>query len=146
MSENEKPENLRPKIEHVALSSASVQKINAWLEQASAKKKGVKISRKDFINWLIEKSPDNLSGGDLSALIDRFYDEAKFLRHLLREVNQAKADGKSETGFELVLKAKKHSDQKRESTEDPMEIDKDLENTGTPTKSSAAFQPAPDAD
>lgn len=107
MSENEKSESSRPKLEHVALSVESVQKINAWLEQASTKKKGVKISRKDFINWLIEKSPDNLSGGDLSALIDRFYDEAKFLRHLLREVNQAKAEGKSETGFELVVKTKK---------------------------------------
>ncbi|HEY8269951.1 MAG TPA: hypothetical protein VIG33_03625 [Pseudobdellovibrionaceae bacterium] len=113
MSENEKTESFRPKLEHVALSAASVQKINAWLEQASAKKKGVKISRKDFINWLIEKSPDNLSGSDLSALIDRFYDEAKFLRHLLREVNQAKAEGKPKTGFELVVKAKR-TDTKQE--------------------------------
>lgn len=116
MSENEKSESSRPKVEHVALSAASVHKINAWLEQASAKKKGVKISRKDFINWLIEKSPENLSGGDLSALIDRFYDEAKFLRHLLREVNQAKAEGKSEAGFELVVKTKK-SDSKRDVDE-----------------------------
>lgn len=107
MSENEKPESSRPKVEHVALSTESVQKINTWLEQASAKKKGVKISRKDFINWLIEKSPDNLSGGDLSVLIDRFYDEAKFLRQRLREVNQARAEGKTDTGFELVLKPKK---------------------------------------
>ena len=93
MSENEKSES-RKKIEHVALSKASIQKINTWLEQASAEKKGVKISRKDFINWLIEKSPDNLSGGDLSALIDRFYDEAKFLRHLLREVNRPRPRAK----------------------------------------------------
>lgn len=97
----------RKKVEHVALSEASIQKINGWLEQASTKKKGVKITRKNFINWLIEKSPDNLSGGDLSALVERFYDEAKFLRHLLREVNQAKADGKTDTGFELVVKTKK---------------------------------------
>lgn len=115
MSEIEKPES-RKKIEHVALSEASIQKINAWLEQASVKKKGVKITRKDFINWLIEKSPDNLSGGDLSALIERFYDEAKFLRHLLREVNQAKADGKTETGFELVVKTRK-LDSKKELDE-----------------------------
>jgi hypothetical protein len=113
MSENEKPESSRSKLEHVALSATSVQKINAWLEQMAAKKKGVKVSRKDFINWLIEKSPDNLSGGDLSALIDRFYDEAKFLRHLLREVNQAKAEGRSKTGFELVVKAKR-TDTKQE--------------------------------
>lgn len=120
MSENEKPESSRPKLEHVALSASSVHKINVWLDQASAKKKGVKISRKDFINWLIEKSPDNLGGGDLSALIDRFYDEAKFLRHLLREVNQAKADGKTDTGFELVVKTKK-PDSKRESSDEELD-------------------------
>ncbi len=107
MNEEKKPECARSKLEHVALSRASVKKINAWLEQASSKKKGVKISRKDFINWLVEKSPDNLTAADLSALIDRFYDEAKFLRHLLREVKQAKADGKKNTGFELVVKSKK---------------------------------------
>lgn len=107
MSENEKSENIRPKLEHVALSATSTQKINAWLEQVNLKKKGVKISRKDFINWLIEKSPENLSGGDLSVLIERFYDEAKFLRQRLREVSQAKAEGKTDTGFELVLKPKK---------------------------------------
>lgn len=113
---NEKSEIVRPKLEHVALSAASTQKINAWLEQVNLKKKGVKISRKDFINWLIEKYPENLSGSDLSALIERFYDEAKFLRQRLREVSQAKAEGKTDTGFELVLKAKK-SDVKRDTNE-----------------------------
>ena len=57
-----------------------------------------------------------MSGGDLSALIDLFYDEAKFLRYLLREVNQVKADGKTKTGFELVVKTKK-LDSKREVNE-----------------------------
>ncbi len=112
MSENEKTV-ARKKAEHVALSEISIRKINTWLDQVSTKKKGVKITRKDFVNWLIEKSPDNLSGGDLSALTDRFYDEAKFLRHLLREVKQAKSNGKSDTGFELVVKTKKF-DSRRE--------------------------------
>lgn len=107
MSENEKAKISRSKFEHVALSSTSVKKINTWLEQACSKKKGCRISRKDFVNWLIEKSPANLSSSDLSVLTDRFYDEAKFLRHLLREVKQAKAEGKPDTGFELVVKAKK---------------------------------------
>jgi len=117
MSENEKDENIRRKVEHVALSAVSVIKINSWLEQASVRKKGIKISRKEFVNWLIEKSPDNLSGGDLSALTDRFFDEAKFLRHLLREVKLAKASGKTDTGFELIVKAKK-MDSKREIDEE----------------------------
>lgn len=101
------------KTETISLTANSSQKITSWLDQISQKKKGVKITRKDFINWLIDKSPDNLNSSDLSALIERFYDEAAFLRQLLRDVKQAKSEGKSETGFELVLKTKK-SDQKRE--------------------------------
>lgn len=116
MNEEEKIESLKPRLEHVALSEVSSKKINTWLEQVAMKRKGVKISRKDFVNWLIEKSSDNLSGGDLSALIDRFYDEASFLRQLLRDVKIAKAEGKSETGFELVLKAKR-PEVKRDSVE-----------------------------
>lgn len=117
MSENETPINPRPRFEHIALSETSTTKINSWFEQINSKKKGVKISRKDFINWLIEKSPDTLSGGDLSALIDRFYDEAAFLRQLLRDVKLAKSEGKNNTGFELVLKTKK-TEAKKDSADD----------------------------
>ena len=106
ITENKKVKKTK-KQDHVALSLESVKKINSWIKQAEQKKKGVSITRKDFINWLIEKSPDQLVPGDLSALVDRFYDEAKFLRQLLRELNQAKAEGKTDTGFEVVVKTKK---------------------------------------
>lgn len=95
------------KFEHVTLLPESVQKINSWLEQVSFKKKGVKISRKQFVNWLIEKMPENLSSSDLSSLIDKFFDERKLLRQLLRESSKAKAEGREDAGFELVVKTKK---------------------------------------
>lgn len=112
MSENEKPTIPRPRFEHIALSESSTLKVNSWFEQINSKKKGVKISRKDFINWFIEKSPDTLSGSDLSAIIDRFYDEAVFLRQLLRDIKQAKANGKMDSGFELILKTRKNESKK----------------------------------
>lgn len=117
MSDNEQPVNPRQRFEHIALSETSTMKINSWFEQINTKKKGVKISRKDFMNWLIEKSPDTLSAGDLSALIERFYDEAAFLRQLLKEVKTAKAQGKSTTGFEFVVKTKK-VEGKKDSSDD----------------------------
>ncbi len=124
MSENELEKKPNLKYEHIALSETSSLKINNWLDQVALKKKGVKITRKQFVNWLIEKMPDNLSGGDLASLIDRFYGEVKFLRHLLREANQAKADGKSETGYEFVVKTKRQ-EVKREPAEDQSEGDSD---------------------
>lgn len=106
MSENENKLQ-RPRLEHVALAESSSAKISNWLNQAAAKKRGLKISRKDFINWLIDKTPDNLSNGDFSSLIERFYNDAQFLRQLLRDVNAAKAEGKADLGFELVVKQKR---------------------------------------
>jgi hypothetical protein len=126
MSENETPTNPRPRFEHIALSEASTLKINSWFEQINSKKKGVKISRKDFINWFIEKSPDALNSSDLSSVIDRFYDEAAFLRQLLRDVKLARSEGKNTTGFELVLKTKK-TDGKREISDSTDEQSQKLE-------------------
>lgn len=108
----------KPKLDHVALKPESSRKINAWIEQVSLKKKGVKISRKQFVNWLIEKMPENLSSSDLASLIDHFFDERKLLRLLLRESAKAKAEGREDAGFELVVKTKKPENK----TEIPLEM------------------------
>lgn len=108
----------KEKLDHVALKPESSRKINAWIEQVNLKKKGVKISRKQFVNWLIEKMPENLSSSDLASLIDHFFDERKLLRLLLRESAKAKAEGREDSGFELVVKTKKSENK----TEIPLEM------------------------
>lgn len=106
--------------DNVALYEQSVQKINIWIEQIQTKKKGVKISKKDFVNWLIGKTPDSLSNTDMNTIIDKFYDEEIFLRQLLREVKKAKLDGHTEPALEFVVKIKK-IDQKKDEL--PMATD-----------------------
>lgn len=123
MSDEVVDQKLKKRQEHIALSELATNKITSWIEQAATKKKGVRVSRKDFVNWLIEKSPDNLSGGDLNSLIERFYDEACFLRQLLREVQQAKKDGQTEPALEFIVRTRK-SEQKKEvslANEQPLE-------------------------
>lgn len=97
---------IRNKLDHVALTDPSVQKINSWFDFISNKKRGVKISRKDFVNWLIERLADTPSNSDVNALIDRFYDEEAFLRQLLRELKQTRRDGQ-ETKLEFIIKMRK---------------------------------------
>lgn len=111
--------------EHVALSELASAKITNWTQQVNAKKKGVRITRKDFVNWLIEKSPELLGSGDLNSLIERFYDEATFLRQLLRDVKTRREAGEIDPGFELVVKAKRQevkretqSSESQQSTEE----------------------------
>lgn len=94
-------------VEHIAISEASSQKITNWIEQVQARKKGVRITRKDFLNWRLEEYPDVLSSKDLNALIERFYDEESLLRQLLRDVKKAKKNGQTEPMLELMVKSRK---------------------------------------
>ena len=114
MSDDVNDQKTTKRREHIALSEIASQKITNWIEQAANKKKGVRITRKDFVNWLIEKSPDNLGSGDLNSLVERFYDEASFLRQLLREVKNAKKNGQTEPALEFVIRAKKAEPKKDE--------------------------------
>lgn len=122
MSEEQNENKLSKRYEHIALSEVASAKITNWIEQVGIKKKGVRITRKDFVNWLIEKSPENLSNGDLNSLIDRFYDEASFLRQLLREVKTAKKNGQTEPALEFIVRTKK-ADQKKDETTSADEVD-----------------------
>ncbi len=105
----------KKKIEHVALSEVSIQKINRWFEQINAKKK-IRLSRKELINWFIEKTPDTLSGSDLSAIIETFYDDEAYLRQLLRDVKKAKAEGNVDA-LDLIVRQKKQEPKKDQSVE-----------------------------
>lgn len=125
MSEEINEQKVLKRHEHIALSELASEKITNWIEQAANKKKGVRITRKDFVNWLIEKSPENLGGADLNSLVDRFYDEASFLRLLLREVKTAKKNGQTEPALEFIVRAKKPEQKKEEivAAEDESNVD-----------------------
>lgn len=116
-------ETLNQSKEIVTLSEASSKKIAHWLEQIESKK--VKLSRKEFLNWFIEKSPDNLSNSDLNAISEKYYDEEAFLRRLLKQVKQDKKNGMA-GNIELVVKQKRTELKKEDavSTEsDDLKID-----------------------
>lgn len=103
----------KKKIEHVALSESSIYKINRWFEQVNAKKK-IRLSRKDLINWFIEKTPDTLSSSDLNAIIETFYDDEAYLRQLLRDVKKARAEGNVDA-LDLIVRQKRQEPKKDQS-------------------------------
>jgi hypothetical protein len=120
MSDETNEQKPKKQVEHIALSETSSKKITNWIEQVQAKKKGVRITRKDFMNWRIEEDPDALSSKDVNALIERFYDEESFLRQLLRDIKKAKKSGQTEPTIELVVRPKK-LEQKDETTSNASE-------------------------
>ena len=68
------------------------------------------------MNWLIEKSPENLGGADLNSLVDRFYDEASFLRQLLREVKIAKKMARLSPRWSLLFGQKSRTRKKKRTS------------------------------
>jgi hypothetical protein len=105
----------KEKKEQVALTPSSTSKIDRWIKQIE-EKCDVNISRRALLNWHIEKSSENLSNADLSQISQKFYDEEKFLKSLLRKFKKAKAEG-TEAQIEVVVRQKRPETKKEAPTE-----------------------------
>jgi hypothetical protein len=79
--------------DRITMDSALLAKVDGWIAQVTARKKGVLIKRKDMVLWKLEQESAELSEAELQALSSQFYDEERFLRELLEEVRSAKARG-----------------------------------------------------
>jgi hypothetical protein len=107
--------NEEQKSKTIVLCESAIAKIDRWLEQVEGKR--VRISRKEFLHWFIEKSSENLSNADLSAIAERYYDEEKFLRQLLRDTKRARQDGQA-SSLEILVRPKKTEVKKDQTGED----------------------------
>lgn len=83
----------------------NLEKIGSLLEQLRFTLKGCDATRKDMLNWIIEKFPEQLNEDSLKELAGRFYDEERFLKFALGEVRAAKARGEQKT-LEQILQNK----------------------------------------
>lgn len=116
--ENQSESKEKIRRDFIALTEHSSQKITAWLDQIRTKKKGVKVTKKDLLNWIIERNSDVLSNSDLNAIVERFYDEEALLRQLLRDVKKARQEGSTEASLELIVRPKKTEPKKEPSAPD----------------------------
>lgn len=79
----------KPKMEQVALTEKATRKIDFWFAQMP----GLDLSKKEFVNWLIERQPDEISTADISDLVNVFYSKEKFFQQLVRKAKQVKIEG-----------------------------------------------------
>ena len=89
---NDPKPDKKPKIEQVALTEKAAKKIGGWLAQVP----GLDLSKREFVNWLIERQPDEISTADISDLVNVFYSKEKFFQQLVRKAKQAKSEGVEE--------------------------------------------------
>jgi len=97
----------------IALVEFSLQKLDRWAEQVNSKNK-IQISRKELLNWWLERSPENLSNSEINAVVDKFYDEEALLSRLLRDVKKAKKLGNTKPTLDVVVKPKRLDQAKRD--------------------------------
>lgn len=79
--------------DRLTVEPANLEKIGRLLDQLRAATPACEATRKDILNWLVERAPEELGASDLKDLSDRFYDEERFLKLALEEVREAKARG-----------------------------------------------------
>ena len=86
-----------PQPERIALTKESVAKVKAWLMQIGADLRGVRVSKNEFVNWVICNQADALTAQEMTKLEAEFFDELRFAEWALRELKAAKARGEKIT-------------------------------------------------
>ena len=84
----------KKQIERVVLSNEVAVKLDRWIATITSSRQGVDLSRRDLIQWLVMSKSDNLSPHEIKELADAHYDDVKFLHFAMRELKQARANGK----------------------------------------------------
>jgi hypothetical protein len=79
--------------DRVTLLPAHLSKLDDWIVQVTTKHRGVRLTRNNVTQWMLEQFPQELSKTDETALAERFYDEDFFLRSIVREMRSRKASG-----------------------------------------------------
>ncbi|MEZ4814402.1 MAG: hypothetical protein R3A80_04245 [Bdellovibrionota bacterium] len=80
-------------IERVVLSLEATQKLDKWIEKVTSSRQGVDLSRRKLVDWLIMNKPENLSSVEEKEIADLNYNEVRFLKYAIKEIEQAQERG-----------------------------------------------------
>ena len=95
MTASDEPKRRMKHPERVTMTPECVERIDHWNEQLSPQLCGKRLSRSDFINWLIRSHAPDLGSSELSALHSLFFDPVKALEWAARQAKEAKARGEA---------------------------------------------------
>ena len=115
--ENQANKKEKKVVERIVVNDENLKKIDAWIGTVTQKKNGLKLKRKDVVNWLIAITPDNLPANLEKKLIELFYDEEMLLKEALKAIQKAKKNGQSLSLKEYFQDAKPKIKYERSKTE-----------------------------
>lgn len=97
-----KNEEQRKRIERVVLSQVTVGRIDQWLADLEIYCRGIKLKRKDLVEWLVQTHSAGLSKTEMKAVKDRFFDEVAQAKWLLDTLKTAKDRGEQTKMADLL--------------------------------------------
>lgn len=104
MPEEIKTKKRSRRYDRITLYEEALKRVDGWIEQAESAKTGVKIHRKDILNWYVLNAPETLAIASLTVLADKFFDQEKFLREALKKAKAAKERGETLSLKDLLSK------------------------------------------
>jgi hypothetical protein len=79
--------------DRVTLDQECLDRVDGWIEQVTSVAKGVALSRKDVVNWIVKQHNEQLSGDELTELKARYFNEVRFLQQAIKTLQAAKRGG-----------------------------------------------------
>lgn len=80
-------------VERVVLSLEATQKLDKWIEKITSTRQGVDLSRRKLVDWIIMSKPENLSSAEEKEIAELHYNEVRFLKYAIKEIEQAQERG-----------------------------------------------------
>lgn len=91
-------------IERVVLSAEATLKLDRWIEKITSTRQGVDLSRRKLVNWLIMSKAENLSPTEEKEVADLYYNEVRFLKYAIKEIEEAQSRGETINLAEVLQK------------------------------------------
>ncbi len=94
MNDDQKPKLRTRHPDRVSLSPDSLNRLAGWTIDAEGHLKGSRLTKSDLVNFLIKSHSASLSERELEELERDHFDEVRFAAWALRQIKEARAQGK----------------------------------------------------
>ena len=91
-------------VERVVLSTEATLKLDRWIEKITSTRQGVDLSRRKLVDWLIMSKAENLSPAEEKDVADLYYNEVRFLKYAIKEIEEAQGRGETINLAEVLQK------------------------------------------
>lgn len=107
LDKNKKDKKLNTeRVDRIPLTISASTVVSNTIDKLIEKHPGISLSKKDFVNWIIEDHFKKLTPTTEKQLFEKFYDEVKFLEKSIKEFKRKKRNGEDISIDSFLKKAK----------------------------------------